>query len=236
MAKITLSAYLERINTEYGKSRELWEEAQKERTAENERFQNIKVVNLSSKGRQEELAKHNEILRGISAKLERIRAEFTRKTDEIRGDADKIFNRLFQYTAGDVDANGVAILQNTTMSATELLEFAESYRAKGNYTMYFMIAERLKSDKAPGMMDESDRKAEAYYNEAKRRRQNRGDHDLLDGYRDICLRGLRDDVWMANGIHKHQVEFYEKFKAGTDAIEADTVSPWESGRNGQGNS
>lgn len=228
MSKIKLTNYLNRVEAKYIKAREDWEKVQKELSQENENFNNINWMNYSNQGRQEESMKHEEKKRELQTKLEKIRTDFIEAVEGIRKDSDKIFNRVFQYTASDVDQNGVSILQNSSMSPSELMEFAESYRQNGNYTMYFMIAEKLKSDKKDHEMNESERKAKAYYQKAKSRREEREDHELIEGFKEICLKSLRDEDYLSNGVHKIHSEFYEDYKTETEKIEADSFSPWES--------
>ena len=162
MSKIKLTTYLNKIESKYIKAREDWENLQKELKEEETRYQNIKWINLSSQGKVEEQNAHIKKNREISQRLEQIRKDFEKSVSDIVRDSDKVFNRAYQYTSEDVDMNGVAILQNGNMNDKELIELAKSYRLKGNNTMYFMVAEKLKHDKPFEMLSDTEREAEEF--------------------------------------------------------------------------
>lgn len=227
MSKVKLTSYLNRIEAKYIKAREEWEKIQEQLNQEEERFNNIKWMNYSAQGVREEKEKHSACKNKLLMELEKVRSDFSESVEEIKKDSDKLFNRVFQYTASDIDQNGVTILQNSTMSSSELMNFAESYREKGNYTMYFMIAEKMKSDKPDIEMTEDDKKARAYYEKALARRQTREDHELIEAYKEVCLKMLRDERYLADGIHKIHDDFYNGYKEEAEKIETETVSPWE---------
>lgn len=227
MSKINLSNYLNKIEAKYIKAREDWEEVQKELSQEETRFNNINWSLYSFEGRREEAQKHEEKKNEIIKKLEKIRSEFSEGTETIMRDSDKVFNKVFQYTPEDVDQNGVTILQNSVMKPSELMELAESYRRSGNYTMYFMCAEKLQSDKKDHEMTETERKAKVYYEEAKRRREIREDHELMEGYKEICLKSLRNEKYLSDGIHKIHDSFYQKYRGLAEGIETEVSSPWD---------
>lgn len=227
MSKIKLTTYLNKIESKYIKAREDWENLQKELKEEETRYQNIKWINLSPQGKIEEQNAHIKKNREISQRLEQIRKDFDKSASDIVKDSDKVFNRAYQYTSEDVDMNGVAILQNGNMNDKELMELAESYRLKGNNTMYFMVAEKLKHDKPFEMLSDTEREAEGYWREAHRRRTTREDHECFDGFRDICLKALRDEGYLSNGIHKQHDSLYQRYKDFADGVEVEAPSPWE---------
>ena len=227
MSITKLTTYLNKVEAKYIKAREDWEKLQQELKDENDRYQNIKWINLSPQGKNEEQNNHIKKKNEISNKLDQIRKDFEKSVSDIVKDSDKVFNRSFQYTSEDVDMNGVAILQNGLMTDKELMELAESYRLKGNYTMYFMVAEKLNKKKPFEMMSDSEREAYSYYNVSHQRRIAREDHACLEGFKDVCLKALRDEDYLSNGIHKEHDNFYQKYKSISEEIEAVVPSPWE---------
>lgn len=224
--RISLKTYIDRVEDKYIKAREEWSEVQKKLKQEDERYQNINWSLYSGEGRKEEQAAHVQRKTELIKGLDEVRENFAKAVDDIKRDSDKVFNRAYQYTASDVDMNGVAILQNSSMNDNELMELAESYRKAGNYTMYFMVSEKLKKDKTIDSMNEREREAQAYYNKAKDRRQNREDHECLDNFREICLKALRDEDYLSDGIHGEHGNFYQKYSAISDEIAVNTSSPW----------
>lgn len=227
MGRIKLSTYLNKIEAKYIKAREDWEKTQNELIQEEERFNNIKWSNYSPQGRQEESTKHQEKKKALREKFEEIRKTFSEDVEKIKESSDKVFSKLYKHTPGEVDMNGVALLNNSSLSPVELLELAESYRNSGNYTMYFMVADRMKSDKSLDSMDEAEKTARAYYEEARRQRKKRTDHELLEGFRDICLKALREERGVSDGIHRHHEEFYQEYKNSSDRVEVVSDSPWD---------
>lgn len=227
MSKIKLTTYLNKIEAKYINAREDWEKLQKELKNEEERYQNIKWINFSFEGRKEEQNRHTEKKNEIFEGMEKIRKDFEKGVGEVIEHSDKVFNRVYQYTSEDVDMKGVAILQNSSMSDKELLNLAESYRSKGNYTMYFMVAEKLKKDKPFEMLDESEREAQAYWGLANERRSHREDHDCLESFGEVCLKALRNEDYLSNGIHKEHENFYRDFLECAEGIETEMSSPWE---------
>ena len=225
--KMKLSNYLDKVEEKYIKARSEWSSLQKELKAEDDRFNNIKWANLSQQGRFEESENHKKNRREILAKLDKLRADFKKSADDIQTDSDKVFNRMYQFTAGDVDPNGVAILQNGALKDSELMQLAETYRKQGNYTMYFMFADKLKKDKDHIKMTDSEKRAQAYYENAQKRRDTREDHDVLEAFRDVCLYGLRDEDYLSNGVHNEHDGFYQKHRGIAEGIETDVSVPWK---------
>lgn len=222
-----LTSYLNKIEAKYVLAREEWESIQRQLKEEEEHFQNTRWTDYSQSGKQSLFAEHQKKKAELLKKLDEVRAKFTDSVKAIETDSDKVFDKTHKFDSGDVDTNGVMILQNSSMSNDELIDFAESYRKKNNYTMYFMIAEKLKQDKKIEQLNDSEKRAMAYYNESKERRRTRDDHEILEGFRDICLSALRNEDYLSNGIHRNHEEFYNNFKTASDQITSDIASPWE---------
>ena len=177
--KVKLSQYLDRIETNYKEARNTWEKIQSELEAEENRFNGIHWEDFSMQGVTNERVKHEGIKKALYEMLEAIRTSFKESVDNVISDSDKVFDSAFRFTPDKVDQNGVAILQNGALSIPELIELGEKYRTSGNYTMYFMVAEKLKSDKPLITATKTERDGIEYYLKAKSRRDSREDHELL---------------------------------------------------------
>ena len=225
--KVKLSQYLDRIETKYREARKEWEKIQSELEAEENRFNGIHWEDFSMQGVTNERVKHEGIKKALYEKLEAVRISFNENVDNVIGDSDKVFDSAFRFTPDKVDQNGVAILQNGALSIPELIELGEKYRTSGNYTMYFMVAEKLKSDKPLITATKTERDGIEYYLKAKSRRDSREDHELLKGFGEVCLYGLRDVKVLADGTHGVHEEGYTRYKNACDEITSEISSPWD---------
>ena len=224
--KIKSTNYLNKIEEKYTKARSEWSDLQKKLKEEDDRYNSIDWAKFSQQGRSEEAEKHKKNRKEILSGFEKVRADFKKAVESIKADSDKIFDRAHKYDVGDVDMKGVTILQSGLLVDSELIELAETYRKQGNYTMYFMVADKLKKDKDIIQMTDSERKAQAYYQNAKDRKNRRDDHEVYDGFMNVCLCGLRDEDYLSDGIHKEHDNFYQKYIDMAEGIESDAPSPW----------
>ena len=213
-----LTTYLNKIEAKYITAREEWEKLQKELKAEDDRYQGIKWQNYTYEGQKEEQERHNRRVSEIKGKLSNLRTKFSDSVDGIVSDSDKVFNKVYQYTPSDVDMNGVAILQNSTMRDSELMTLAESYKKAGNYTMYFMVADKIKGNTQEG---------KNYKVLAASARDSRDDRECLRTFGEVCMKALRDNSVLANGTHGLHDDYYQKCRKTAEGIEANTPVPWE---------
>ncbi|SCW28249.1 hypothetical protein SAMN05660484_00230 [Eubacterium ruminantium] len=228
MSKVKLTSYLNKIESNYIKTREKWEKLQKELKDEETRYNSLDLTLMNDKGMNKEFTLHMEKKKDIYKKIEGLRHEFEESVQKVKSDSDKIFNKNYQYTPSEIDSNGVTILQNGDLSDRELMELAERYRKSGNYTMYFMATDKMKIDQIPeARLGAKDKEMRAYKNKARERRNSREDHELLNSFGEICLKALRDEDYLSNGIHKAHDGFYQEYKNYTDNIVSDVASPWE---------
>lgn len=228
--KIKLTTYLDKVEAEYQDALKEWKKLNAKFEEETKRYDEVEWINLSPKGMQAEHIRHEETKKAIFDEMEKLRESFRASVASIIEDSDKVFDAVFRYSPEKVDANGIAILQNGAPSAKEIMELAEKYRLKGNYTMYFLCAEKLAGvgeGKDARALDANERKARAYWGTAKQMRETRPDHELLEGFQDVCLSGLRSDALLANGVQNIHDDLYQNRRAMTDEIEAKTQTPWE---------
>lgn len=225
--KIKLTTYLNKVEAKYQNARDEWSGYQRELQEEEKRYNNIEWLYLTPEGKTAEHNKHELKRKEIFKKIDKMRADFLESVNSILEDSDKVFNPVYKYTPDRVDSNGITILQNGDLNYKEIIDLAETYRKSGNMTMYFLCAEKLKSDKALGTMDKSEREAYSYYTEARRRRETREDHELINNFAEVCLSGLRPEDYLSDGIHKEHEAFYQNFREKAEEIEAETSSPWD---------
>ena len=225
--KIRLTQYLDRVETKYKEARKDWERIQKKLEAEESRYNAIEWIYLTPEGKTAEHNKHESNKLAIYRELEGVRENFSKAIESIIEDSDKVFDKAFRFTPENVDQNGVAILQNGALSIHELMELAEKYRQSGNYTMYFMVAEKLNRESPANNNSKEETEGHAYYVKARERRNNREDHELLKGFGEACLYGLRDEKFLADGTHGIHEESYNRYKEVCEDIVSSVSSPWD---------
>ena len=223
---IRLTSYLDKIEAEYNKSRNEWSTLQKKLQEEEKRFNNIEWINYSLEGKTTERNKHEETKKNIYKEFEALREGFTKAVETIKADSDKIFDRKYQYKTGEIDLKGATLLQTGALKTDEIINIATDYLNSGNYTMYFMCADKLKQSKPLNQLSEAEKRADSFYNNAQRMKE-REDHDILEGFSDVCLKSLRNEDYLSDGIHKMHNEFYDRYKNSASEIEVKTESPWD---------
>lgn len=189
-------------------------------------YNNIEWIKYSLEGKTAERNKHEETKSSIYKELETLRENFTKAVESIEEDSDKVFDRKYQYKTGEIDIKGVALLQSGALKIDEIINIGEDYLKSGNYTMFFMCADKLKQDKPVNQLDGAEKRAEGFYNKAQSMKE-REDHELLESFRDICLKSLRNEDYLSNGIHNIHDEFYQKYKESASGIAVSSESPWD---------
>ena len=124
MSKVKLTSYLNKIESNYIKTREKWEKLQKELKDEETRYNSLDFTSMNDKGMNREFTLHMEKKKDIYKKIEGLRHEFEESVQKVKSDSDKIFNKNYQYTPSNVDQNGIAIIQNVKFGNNELMELA----------------------------------------------------------------------------------------------------------------
>lgn len=219
MAKITLSGYIKRIEAKYIKAREEYEKKAEELEGLKIKHDNLDKSLYSPQGLTKINAEYDENRRKALIELEEIRQNFIKAAADIQTDSDKVFDRVYEFTPELVDASGLAILDGANLSDREIRRLARGYQERGNNTMLFICAERLKN-----LDDPENFKLRA---EAHKLREDRPDHDILDGFTESCAHALRDNRVLADGIAAHHDEFLLSHLAAADQIAADVPDVWK---------
>ena len=219
-----LSTYIDEIEKKYIKARYEWEKLQKVLEDEEKRYNAIDWKMYTFEGQQAEYSKHNEIRKKVAEKLEELRRSFMKEAESIREHSDIIFNSRYQFTPKNVDNNGVALLQVGNLSIRDLMRLGADYKEKGNYTMYFLVASKLKE--SPEF--ERDKEAAQFWSEAEGEKNHREDHDIINDMVKLCVSGLRDEDYLSNGIDGHHGELFAGIRARADEVTSNTTfSPWD---------
>ena len=220
---IRLTSYLNKIEAKYVKAREEWSRLQQKRVDEEDRYNKIDWSLYSFEGQKKEYTDHLLKRKEISKEFEDLRDSFNEAVEEIKADSDKVFNRAYNYSSGDIDQKGIALLQVGNLSTRDLMSLAEDYRQQGNNTMYFLIASKMGEDKGLS----GDKEAFSFYSEAERKKNSRDDHDMIESMRTLCISGLRDEDYLSDGIDKQHESLYSSLREQADGITTETDSPWD---------
>lgn len=214
-----LSAYINQIEALYGKAREEYNKAVEELQKLEENHKNkMASGELSNTGRVREnerySAKKNELLQTIA----KVRGNFSDAVNDIRNSVDALFRNNYCVNTEDIDLKGVQVLKSGMLTDVELLEMANRYKQTGNLTMYRLCGTFADSND----MNQNLRHLAV---DAKRMRE-RTDLETINAFEDVCLKGLRDDVMLANGIDNRHEEFYVNFYKAAENITAEIETPW----------
>lgn len=228
--KVCLSNYIAKIEEKYQEARKEWEKINNEIKTENKRFDKIEWLYLTPEGITAERNRHYVKLEEIRSKFGAVREKFEKDFEAIKESSDKVFDFGYKHKPELIDNNGLAIINNSNLDVNEIIDLAESYRSKGNMTMYFLVAEKLRGvgeGKDSRALTESERKARTYWEGAHNKRQYREDHDLLEGFKEVCTASLRDDVFLATNIQNLHEDFYNQHLNRASEIVVDTPAPWD---------
>ena len=223
----SITSYVNRIEQVFQQSLKAWQKYQDILTENDKKYNETDWTLYTQEGKEkarlDKMAKTEQIYKEI----DKVRADFQEKVRAIIKESDALFDPYFEYNPSKVDPNGLAIQQNGGLEIPELINLAESYRTKGNLTMYYMCAEKLKQSKTSERMNLDELKAKAYYEKAKKDRQTRADHQIYDSFMGFCMASLRDDKMLADGITARHDEFYQEHLNASKEVIAKIENPWE---------
>lgn len=117
-----------------------------------------------------------------------------------------------------MDLKAVEMIKSGMLTERELLEMAAAYKESGNLAMYRFCGTRLDRN-------DTDPTIRAVAQDAHRALE-REDLQTVDTFTDICLKGLRDDISLANGIDRRHEEFYGDIYNAAENITATVDTPW----------
>ena len=219
MATYKLSNYINKLEALYSTAREDYNKATKA-LAELEKSHKEKLASgeLNAVGQQRERERYETKKREYTEAITAARETFTTGAAEVRQTVDTLFRGLYRPDTKSMDLQAVEMIKSGMLSQPELLEMAASYKEQGNIAMYRFCGTFVDERYSP--------EAKSLAAAAKMPLQ-RVDLQHIDSFTDMCLKGLRDDVVLADGIDKHHEEWYTGFIADTDNIAATVDTPWD---------
>lgn len=221
MGKTTykLTSYINKIEALYGKAREDFNKATAE-LAQLEESHKKKVGSgeLNAKGLQRENERYTSKRKELLQTIADARDTFSKGAAEVRDSVDVLFRNTYRTNPESMDLKAVEMIKSGMLTERELLEMAAAYKESGNLAMYRYCGTRLNTN-------DTDPTIRAIAQDAHRALE-REDLQTVDTFTDICLKGLRDDVALANGIDRRHEEFYGDIYNAAENITATVDTPW----------
>jgi hypothetical protein len=221
MGKTTykLTSYINKIEALYGKAREDFNKATTE-LAQLEESHRKKVGSgeLNAKGLQRENERYTSKRKELLQTIADARDTFSKGAAEVRDSVDVLFRNTYRTNPESMDLKAVEMIKSGMLTERELLEMAAAYKESGNLAMYRFCGTRLDRN-------DTDPTIRAVAQDAHRALE-REDLQTVDTFTDICLKGLRDDVALANGIDRSHEEFYGDIYRAAEDITATVDTPW----------
>lgn len=219
MAQYKLTTYIERLESLYKKAREDYNKAIKSlNELEDSHRKKISSGELNAVGVQREGELYNTKKREYLDAIAAARDTFTTGAAEIRQAVDTLFRDLYRVDPASIDLKAVEILKSGMLTQTELLEMATNYKEQGNLAMYRYCGTFADEKYSP--------ETRSLAGAAKMALQ-RTDLQQIDSFIDMCLKGLRDDVDLADGIDKHHEEWLQSYLQEAEEITATVDTPWD---------
>ena len=223
MGKTTykLTSYINKIEALYGKAREDFNKATTE-LAQLEESHRKKVGSgeLNAKGLQRENERYTSKKKELLQTITDARDTFSKGAAEVRDSVDVLFRNNYRTNPESMDLKAVEMIKSGMLTERELLEMAAAYKESGNLAMYRYCGTQLKVDA------NTDPTVKEIARDAHRALE-REDLQTVDTFTDICLKGLRDDVVLANGIDRRHEEFYGNLYNAAENITATVDTPWD---------
>lgn len=217
-----LREYINKIEKSYIKARKEFEgNAEELDSLEISHKERINSGELSSSGQRNEYERYGEKKRELLKNFEGIRTRFADNVQEIRKSVQTLFRNKYCVNPEDLDLKAVELLKRDMLTASEILEIALNYKDQGNLAMYRYCGTFINPD------EYHDGSMKRLGLDAKRALQ-RDDLELIDSFTDVCLKGLRDDVSLSNGINSKHDEFYNSILESSEDISISIDTPWES--------
>lgn len=221
MGKTTykLTSFINKIEALYGKAREDFNKATTE-LAQLEESHKKKVGSgeLNAKGLQRENERYTSKRKELLQTIADARDTFSKGAAEVRDSVDVLFRNTYRTNPESMDLKAVEMIKSGMLTERELLEMAAAYKESGNLAMYRYCGTRLDRN-------DTDPTIRAIAQDAHRALE-RTDLQTVDSFTDICLKGLRDDVALANGIDRRHEEFYGDIYNAAENITATVDTPW----------
>lgn len=222
MGKTTyaLTSYINKIEALYSTAREDFNKAVAElNKLEDSHRAKLNSRELNAVGVQRENERYNSKKKELLQTIADARETFTRGAAEVRDSVNVLFRGKYRTDPESMDLKAVEMIKSGMLTQGELIEMATAYKEQGNLAMYRYCGTQIKTD---GLTDPAIR---AIATDAHRALQ-REDLQTVDTFTDVCLKGLRDDISLANGIDRRHEEFYTSCYTAAQDITATVDTPW----------
>lgn len=198
---IRLTTYINELEALYTTARADYEEnAARIEYLEKEHRQKLESNELNAVGIARENERYQNKKSEYKQKIIDARKTFEEKAAETRRSVASVFKDNYCLNADDLDLKTVELLKRGLLTDKELFEMANDYKKAGNITMYrYCGSFAKKNDNDPAMK---------HLALDARRNPQRDDLMIVDEFTDCCLRGLRDDIMLSNGVHNRHDEFF----------------------------
>ena len=218
--RYSLTSYINKMESLYSKAREDYVRVANEFSRNEERHK--KALNsgeLSSKGIENENDRYYFLKKTLQQRMADIRADFQKGAGEIRNNVDSLFKKNYRVNSDDIDLKAIEILKSGMLSDAELLEMAYNYKEQGNLAMFKYCGTIADKDKMNPAMKQLAGEARLIL--------QRADLSVVDSFTEICLKGLRDDVLLANGIDERHDELCQELYSEANGITTTVTTPWD---------
>lgn len=214
-----LSEFINKLESFYGKARTDYEEAAAMLSlldADHKKLVDSKELNLV--GIQRENERYNKKRKEILNKIRTARDTFSYNAGEIRQSVESFFKSNYAVDPNDVDLKACELLKSGMLTDNELLEMAGRYKKDNNMAMYRYCGTFANEN-------DSDPNIRHLALDSKRTMQ-REDLMLVDSFTDACLKGLRDDITLSNGVDSRHEDFFEAALSSSKDITTTVTVPW----------
>ena len=215
-----LRDYIDKIERKYINSRADYDATAKELQALNELHREYSASNeYSPESKRKERERYDIRYKELKDTLESIARDFRDYSNQVYRESDAIFDTKYEMNPVNIDDNFIRYLSLGTITERKLLEFAKRYKTDNNITMYRICGEYAEKN-LPESPDIRKMISDVALNTA------RIDHSIMDSYIDICLKGLRDDINLDNGINDRHLDLVKGLQNDADKITCDIEVPW----------
>lgn len=217
-----LTDYIDKVEAAYKEARKAYDEAVKSLDDLEKRHRTkMKMGLLNEKGLKRENDYYYEEKHRLVQSIKNARDSFSASAADIRERVDVTFRDLYCVNPSSMDMQAVEMIRSGMLTERELVEMGMKYKEAGNLAMYRFCGTRFKDGEKSA--DPAVRQLAIDAHRALRR----DDLAVVDSFTNICLRGLRDDIPLANGIDKRHADFYSACHDDAEGISIDVDTPWE---------
>lgn len=218
MANVKLSNYILKIDECYKLARTNYENILNKISENDTKYRDVDRSIYTPNGLKKIDAEYYENKKILQKELANVTDTFIRDANKVINASNELFDKKYSFVPANIDANGLAILNNANLSEKEVMQLCDDYLKNDNTTMFYMCAEKLKNA--------DDISARTYYNNAHYMRENRPDAVVINAMMELCKKGLRTDATLANGMNKKHDSFVNAILSDAENIQVAVTDVW----------